>query len=1293
MKILTWTLVSLALLGHVTTRSTHAGPASSEDAEGPSPTGGRFVEPPPGVMEDVRTAFSRLEAVITRARDEMGPRVHGSITSELKEALSRWEEEPGSRPAMRSRIAAHLRAARDAQRLDLLLVVTQEGEIFSASVEAVEGTETEARAMARAHIVLVAEEYLRNPEPSSGLEMLPVEHAPAACALSSAEASGMALFVAAGAPVWLRPDAPHSTLVGAVAVESLGSALDAALKKATDGLRWHVFVDRKVGGPAVVAGGNTGAAIRRSLYQALLTKNQSEEEAFEGEKPQAGRWALLRSRDNRALGGWGVTADSFRHPGLVVPVKPAGPGPLRGLDLFAEHLVYWVGGATVLSLGVLLVINGSRSRRRRRVRQPVRVMAPADHGRPLVQVPAMPASDDLVSQFEINWKTFASYTQDILHKKLKELEEAPQRGVREVREQVGHLSAALLEIKNDLSAARSEVKDTTHGVVERVAHLVQEGVHERKDVLGQGEVLLRKMETDFDKASTRFSELNETVSRLADMFGQKQDREIEDRVAAEVERLQKAWNERVAAFSAEIEEARKEGQGFLEELTAAKEAQADLQAELERAAAREAELEQALGEASSAAESVTKDREVSWRRERELIEELHTAKGTESELLERASELEQAIARLDAAAADGKAREEGLQRAAEEARASEAKHREAIKEIYREEGRFQKDLEQKEREFEEERKQLVEKLRGLTERNSRLEADGAEDSAEARRLASLQEASERELEALRNALRALKEEKDHFENQAVWSASELEKARADRAASEGTRVHDLESESSRLRTAVADLETRLSREVGDRERVLHSLEVLKADLAEKTEAHAERCEELKALRLDLESKAGEVEMLRTIQAEREEDFSTAKTALEGALQSSFAELKKSREAAGSHDGDARLARERLEKALESSRAEVERLRKAQEEEAKRLRPVEEERVRFKARIAESEAEWRSKMGEVERRCAEAERKAAESERKVSEAEAATRSLDARLGEAKVTSRAAGEASERLRALERERSELATSFEGLGKDLEDLKRETDGLRRFQGALLEGRIPAAIVAVDADLKVFAWNPRAEGLWERSAREASGKLLTDLGLKGAGAELVDLARRALRERKPVSTAQASFEDTRGRKRHLRLHGDLITGMQGEVLGTILIADEVTEEVEHELEATVQGLFSQSLVRSLPAALIVVDLQHRVMSWNGSAETMLGVTEKAALGADFFSLKTPLSKNAFRRYFETSSKDRSSHRVRVRFDSKSAAGQHVLTQAPFIGSDDQVRGTIILLQEATEVVIEGSK
>jgi PAS domain S-box-containing protein len=225
------------------------------------------------------------------------------------------------------------------------------------------------------------------------------------------------------------------------------------------------------------------------------------------------------------------------------------------------------------------------------------------------------------------------------------------------------------------------------------------------------------------------------------------------------------------------------------------------------------------------------------------------------------------------------------------------------------------------------------------------------------------------------------------------------------------------------------------------------------------------------------------------------------------------------------------------------------------------------------------------------------------------------------------------------------------------------------------------------VDPSLKVFAWNSEAVARWERKERQVVHRPLGELGLGGVDAEIVRAVERVVRTGKPASLTEVAFPSANETK-HVRLRASAIVGPSGQVLGALLTAEDVTKQTEVQIDARLQSLFSESLVRSLPAALLVADSRDRIISWNRSAEEILGVDESDALGRDLFELDTPLSRGAFKKRFLKHKRTGDPSRVRVRLEAAGEPAQFVVTQCPFLGENDTVRGTILMLQEVYQNV-----
>lgn len=275
----------------------------------------------------------------------------------------------------------------------------------------------------------------------------------------------------------------------------------------------------------------------------------------------------------------------------------------------------------------------------------------------------------------------------------------------------------------------------------------------------------------------------------------------------------------------------------------------------------------------------------------------------------------------------------------------------------------------------------------------------------------------------------------------------------------------------------------------------------------------------------------------------------------------------------------------------------------------------------------------------------------------------------------------------LEELEEERDSLLEKMESLRRDMDLERREAENVRRVQEVLVDGGLPCAVVTANADLEIFTWNPAAEELWGKKAEVMLGQELSAAALPTLDVSVVESAREALRKSGRVELPRTSFRDGRGRRRHVQGRCDAIPGPDGQAIGVVLCLEDVTDETEDEIDARCQALFTQGLADSLPVGLVVLDARTRVVSWNSVAETILGVPEESALGQELFSLDTPFAKPAFRKYFERTSPSRESHRTRLRMAVKGVPAHYVLTISPFVGSDDTIRGTVLLMQPAVEM------
>jgi PAS domain S-box-containing protein len=163
------------------------------------------------------------------------------------------------------------------------------------------------------------------------------------------------------------------------------------------------------------------------------------------------------------------------------------------------------------------------------------------------------------------------------------------------------------------------------------------------------------------------------------------------------------------------------------------------------------------------------------------------------------------------------------------------------------------------------------------------------------------------------------------------------------------------------------------------------------------------------------------------------------------------------------------------------------------------------------------------------------------------------------------------------------------------------------RRFFDALLQVS-PEAIVITRMDSVVTLWNPGAERMFGYTAEEAVGRNINDLV-----ASHPDLH--------PQATAADHAADREGHirlvTRRTRKDGSLIdvdvvgapVAIGGEHVARYVIYHDITELQE-------QKRYFQSLLDISPAAIVVTDLDAKVVSWNPAAETLFGYPAEEAVG-----------------------------------------------------------------------------
>jgi PAS domain S-box-containing protein len=176
------------------------------------------------------------------------------------------------------------------------------------------------------------------------------------------------------------------------------------------------------------------------------------------------------------------------------------------------------------------------------------------------------------------------------------------------------------------------------------------------------------------------------------------------------------------------------------------------------------------------------------------------------------------------------------------------------------------------------------------------------------------------------------------------------------------------------------------------------------------------------------------------------------------------------------------------------------------------------------------------------------------------------------------------------------------------DVGEIQRE----RRYYEALLEAS-PTAVIAIDTQNKVTTWNPAAERLFGYTADEAMGRDVDDLvaNNEDVRAEAIDVGHRATRE-------QVRLTARRTRKDGSLVDVDITAApvfLGGELVGVYGLFNDISEIQE-------QKRYLEALLEVSPTAIVTVDRENRVTSWNPAAERTFGYTVQETLGKEIDEL-----------------------------------------------------------------------
>jgi two-component system CheB/CheR fusion protein len=128
---------------------------------------------------------------------------------------------------------------------------------------------------------------------------------------------------------------------------------------------------------------------------------------------------------------------------------------------------------------------------------------------------------------------------------------------------------------------------------------------------------------------------------------------------------------------------------------------------------------------------------------------------------------------------------------------------------------------------------------------------------------------------------------------------------------------------------------------------------------------------------------------------------------------------------------------------------------------------------------------------------------------------------------------------------------------INDELRDRTQDANDANTFLEAILRS-LETAVIVVDSELVITAWNRRSEDLWGLRMEEVMGQHFLNLDIGFAVDELRPLLRAALAGERELQSLQSEAVNRRGRAIRIRVAGIPLQSGASDPTGVIILMDE---------------------------------------------------------------------------------------------------------------------------------------
>ena len=193
------------------------------------------------------------------------------------------------------------------------------------------------------------------------------------------------------------------------------------------------------------------------------------------------------------------------------------------------------------------------------------------------------------------------------------------------------------------------------------------------------------------------------------------------------------------------------------------------------------------------------------------------------------------------------------------------------------------------------------------------------------------------------------------------------------------------------------------------------------------------------------------------------------------------------------------------------------------------------------------------------------------------------------------------------------------IDGIMEDISEIVTSEEELRKTNEVLqaLFECSPAAVVSLDCDRRINSWNPAAERIFGWKQEEVIGRTFPAVPEK-------DLAHHrklfdSIMNGKTLKDLRMVRRRKDGSEIIVKAAGAPLRNASGEIIGLVSVMDDISEMVASEEALRKTNEILQALFECSPAAVVSLDCDRRINSWNPAAERIFGWKQEEVIGRTF--------------------------------------------------------------------------